>query len=296
MLLKRIYKNLKPWMRPIDRIFNEYKAYVLTDTHIVPFRKDKLAPTRRIFIDRNSPVLMVAHLDTVMPPRLHGRFKDILYGAGFDDRLGCFLAYNLSQELNCDLLLTDLEESGQTTAQHHTCKDYNWVVEFDRAGNDVVTYDMDNPTFLANLADYWRVGYGSFSDISMLSTKACCMNLGIGYANAHAANSTVDLAMLEKQLDLFRKFYALHSKTKFVREIGLARPYGFYGGHDTWTTGGLYTEDLCDFCELENGEEIYGYYICRNCWNAMVEKATYQLGYGINETITNKEILDERNS
>jgi len=154
--VKIVENQLRPWVEPIDQIFNRYSEFVEDDY------ADEL---HRIFIDRGGKVLFVAHLDTVQTPKIRGSKSGLISGQGFDDRLGCMLAYDLSEELEADLLLTDHEEVGLTTAVYHQVKDYNWIVEFDREGTDVVTYGLDSPEFRRQLNNFWRIGYGSFSDI-----------------------------------------------------------------------------------------------------------------------------------
>ena len=61
---------------------------------------------RYVYVDNNAPVLLVAHIDTVQKPELRKNST----GSGFDDRLGCFLAYNLVNQYPqyFDLLLDHL--------------------------------------------------------------------------------------------------------------------------------------------------------------------------------------------
>jgi len=189
------------------------------------------------------------------------RTKKRIYASGLDDRLGAMLAYELSNRLRADLLLTDHEESCQTTAQYHECKDYNWIVEFDRAGSDIVTYDLDNPDFLLALSDKWEVGFGSYSDIMDLKTEACCFNLGIGYHRAHSIDSYVDIRQTKKQLVKFAEFFERHKDTKFVRD-------------EQWLYGSdtLYDPDgVCEVCGLAYGESVFGYVVCEDCLSYMME-------------------------
>jgi hypothetical protein len=204
--------KIKFWFSHIDLIFANLKDYALDYDD-----KEK----RRIFVDRRSDILFIAHLDTVQEPKITGIEKtddgQILQGAGFDDRLGCYAAYRLSKQLKADLLLTDNEEKGQSTAQHHTCKPYNWIAEFDRAGNDVVTYDCDSKKFIKALKKHWTKGFGSFSDIVQLKTKACCMNVGIGYEKAHSEDSTVNIDVYIEQIEKFKLFCEQNRNRKFIR-------------------------------------------------------------------------------
>lgn len=258
--------KIQYWFRNIDDIFADFKGNALDYA-------DKTK--RRIFIDNQSDVLFVAHLDTVLPPKIHKQTKKRIYAQGLDDRLGCLIAYQLSVELKADLLLTDNEESGQTTAQYHDCKEYNWVCEFDRAGSDVVTYGIDNADFLQAIKKSWKVGLGSYSDICELKTDAACVNIGIGYEYAHSKNSYADKKTIKKQIAKFKRFYQDNHKIKYVRDV----PYRQRIIYDDYWTG--YDQDdifdrwsnadICDVCGCQTGHRVYEYYICRDCLTYFVE-------------------------
>ncbi len=245
--------NLLYWLQPINSIFSDFRSYAVDVSN-----KRK----RRIFIDRGSDVLFVAHLDTVQKPKFYKQTNKRIYAAGLDDRLGAMMAYELSNELKADLLLTDNEESLRTTAQYHECKDYNWIVEFDRAGCDVVTYDLDNPDFLLALSEYWKIGFGSYSDIADLQTTACCFNIGVGYENAHHVISYADIKTIEKQTAAFKDFCNQHRDTKFVQDERY-----------------LYDECLydpdgseCEICGCAYGSSVFGRIICEDCFAYMMEQ------------------------
>jgi hypothetical protein len=245
---------LEFWFCKKKRIFRDFREYVLDKGD---------CKKRRIFIDRGGKILFVAHTDTVHKPALLGRIKDRVFATGGDDRLGCYLAYTLSEKLGADLLLTDNEETGQTTAQHHNCKDYNWIVEFDRAGTDVVSYDMDNKEFLAELGKHWKIGIGSFTDITMLDTEACCFNLGIGYYDAHGSFSYFIPAEMDLQVQKFLKFYEKNKDIKYVQDFKPRQDFGF--NRQSYGTG----YDICDYCgqetRWEDLKEVFGYYACKDC-------------------------------
>jgi hypothetical protein len=257
-------KNLKEfWFRPTKHIFKDLNESVLDKGRI-----DK----HRIFIDRGSDVLIIAHLDTVQKPKWDKLSRNILYASGLDDRLGCFLAYKVAEELGLDLLLTDHEERGGTTGMFHTLKDYNWIAEFDRGGADVVTYDLDCPEFLDALDEFFGVEQGLYSDICSLDTTACCVNVGVGYdrGSAHDKKSFADLSVTADQMKRFKEFYVVHKDHKFVRA---ERDYrddwdqpGSYGANRYW--------DQCDICGNDNAKEIFGYLLCFDCVQYMMESET----------------------
>lgn len=257
--MNELLDKLKFWMQSTDAIF----LYFADDVLGSKIEAGKLSTnSRRIFIDNGSDILFVAHVDTVLPPKMKKRTKKRLHASGLDDRLGCLLAYELGIKLGADILLTDDEEKCQSTAQHHLSKNYNWIVEFDRAGDDVVTYEIDNYEFQHALAESWDIGFGSYSDIVDLPTLSCCFNLGIGYHHAHSKDSYVNLKQLNMQLKKFEWFYEKYSKTKFIadkqKKIDYSNPYIY-----DWK---------CDVCGgEENVEEIHNYKICVSCFNQVID-------------------------
>ena len=202
--MNMVLNELNNWMIPTDDIF----LHFIHETLGSKIRAGKQSTnSRRIFIDNGGDILFVAHVDTVLPPNIKKQKKKRIHAIGLDDSLGCLLAYELGMELGADILLTDDEEKCFSTAQYHVCKDYNWVVEFDRVGDDVVMYGNENFDFHNALRTYWDIGWGSYSDIADLPTTACGCNLGIGYQHAHSEDSYVDLKILETQIEKFRLFY-----------------------------------------------------------------------------------------
>lgn len=261
MINKNLLKEF--WFRPTKYIFRDFNKYVLDRGRI-----DK----HRIFIDRGSDILLIAHLDTVQKPKYKKLNHNILHASGLDDRLGCFLAYQVAEELGLDLLLTDHEESGKTTGAFQTLKDYNWIAEFDRSGEDVVTYDLDCPEFLDALDECFTIGWGTYSDIASLETEACCVNVGIGYRKDHSEDSFADLEVTAQQMQRFRDFYAIHKDHKFVqakREPAYRDDF-FMGGSDRMFDNiGCWNE--CDICGGSGVEQIFGYLLCRDCVEYMME-------------------------
>ena len=168
-------------------------------------------------IPRGSPVLMVAHVDTVQEPRCPAEFRGgRLYHTGLDNRLGVYLGLEVlpAMGLNVDLLLTTDEEAGcSTAALLRTRKQYNWMFSFDRTGDDVVCYQYECAplTQILNACGF-RVGTGTYSCIAELDHLACCgMNFGCGMFDYHGAGAYCDLAMLDRQLNRFAAFYCEYS-------------------------------------------------------------------------------------
>lgn len=219
-------KKLRPWFVDKELIFSRFQK------------------NRYIFIDNGGSVLFVAHLDTIQKPYLKKQTRKCIYGSGFDDRLGCYTAYQLGWTLRADILLCDDEERGQSTAQFFPCeKDYNWIAEFDREGIDYVDYGLSNESMRQALNKYWQQGFGSFSDISNLQTNCCCFNLGIGFYKSHSIDSFVNIRQYDMQIAKFVEFYNKYHYTNFGQR-----------------------QLQCDFCMSKDTINIYGINICSNCF------------------------------
>jgi len=207
--------ELRWWIEtPTDDIFAHFATFG---------EKLKQADQRHIYIDNGADVLAVAHLDTVQPVRTikeHGLTEDgeqIIKAHGLDDRLGAYAITHLLP-FPVDLLYTDLEEVSQSTAQHFTSeKNYRYVMEFDRAGIDVVTYDIDSPQWLKMLRDQGAtIGRGSFTDLCYLDhgdRPECMVNYGTGYYRAHSPDSYANLDELREQVALAAKVHAAATAT-----------------------------------------------------------------------------------
>lgn len=252
------------WFQSTDNIFNSFSRHVLDADD-----KDK----RRIFIDNGSQVLFVAHLDTVLPPKIIKKKEDRVWAQGLDDRLGALIAYRLSKKLGADLLLTDNEEVCASTARYHELKDdYNWIVEFDRAGIDVVTYDIDSPEFLGALYESFPIGFGSYSDICSLEyPPCCCFNLGIGYHHAHSKDSYVELAETNLNIELFVAF--------FKDNIDVLYEYDGYMNSSVFDYsdyyGNSHNDSHCEFCNDKHGIDCHGYIVCKHCFESMVNQTHF---------------------
>ena len=183
-----------------------------------------------IYVDRGSNILSVAHMDVVSdnapPPTLVKlRGDHLIYSERLDDRLGCYVITNLLPKLDirCDILLTTNEECGCSTAEEFTLtssKEYNWVVGFDRAGEDAVLYSYSRQSkWKKAVGKHFTVRRGTYSDISsMTSLGVCGVNVGIGYHNQHTEYCYASLMELSRQIERFRKFYREFKEEKFPYE------------------------------------------------------------------------------
>ena len=172
-------------------------------------------------IDNGAGILGVAHLDVVLtgePLTTRGR----IYTPMLDNRWGVDSLLNKLPAMGIDIdgLLTTGEESGRSTAKYYDPhKQYNWIVEFDRCGSDVVLYDYDTPERRAMLADYFAIGRGSYSDISVMEgLKVFAFNVGVGYHGEHTMGCYVDLDESDRQLARFASFHRDYANTPMEHE------------------------------------------------------------------------------
>lgn len=179
-------------------------------------------------VDNGSNVLAVAHLDTVQ----RNNTCSIVDTAGgllavsgaLDDRLGAYVILELLPALGitCDWLLTTDEEVGDSTAGEvgDLGKDYNWMIQFDRGGTDVVMYDYETDALAALVEDSGaRVGIGSYSDICMLEHLGCAgLNWGVGYEDYHSPRAHAWLEDTFRMVARFLRFHEANASTLLVHE------------------------------------------------------------------------------
>lgn len=178
-------------------------------------------------IDRGSSVLAVAHLDWVMYREPTYTKEGIFNCPQLDDRLGAWVILDLLPALGVvpDILLTDSEEVGRSTANYFsTEKQYNWMFEVDRRGEDAVTYQYANPLLEERLELCgWEIGNGSFSDISCLDHLGIQgINFGAGYDLEHSEECHAHWKTIRKNVTKIVRFFKEHENTKMPHE-----PYVF---------------------------------------------------------------------
>jgi hypothetical protein len=191
------------------------EAFGLTVTD-VPRPKDGFFA----FGDRDADVLAVAHLDTVARASnrrctfVESAAGPVVFSRALDDRLGAYVILDLLPKLGIttDLLLTVGEEQGQSTAAFfRSDKQYDWMIEFDRGGTDVVLYEYHCDDLVDRVGDAGaEVDIGSFSDIAELEHLGCKgMNWGVGYQDYHSARSH---AFLNDTFEMVAKFLDFHEQ------------------------------------------------------------------------------------
>jgi hypothetical protein len=213
------------------------KAFDL-DEYEVPAQK---APDNYYYFrDNGASVLAVAHLDTVVyHDQRTTRFYEtndglVVHSGALDDRLGAYTILDLLPKcgIEYDILLTVGEESGQSTAMYFDAdKDYDWIIEFDRGGTDVVMYQYDDEATRAAVRRTGaRVGDGIFSDISYMEHVGVKgFNWGVGYQDYH---STRGHAYIDDYLSMIARYLKFHQQN-----AGTAMPHDETKVPDSWWGG-----------------------------------------------------------
>lgn len=223
------------------------------------------------FRDNGASVLAVAHLDTVVrPDERAARFFDtrrgtVVNSGGLDDRLGAYIVLDVLPRLGItyDVLLTTGEESGQSTAEFfEPQKDYDWMIEFDRGGTDVVMYQYeDDGTCKAVEASGAVVGPGIFSDISYMEHLGIKgFNWGVGYRDYHSTRSHAYLNETYAMVGRYRRFHQLHAGTA-MPHVPEPEP----AWYESYREGKVYGDDAlrCWYCGEEAVDGLTGY--CGEC-------------------------------
>lgn len=174
-----------------------------------------------LFQDNGASILAVAHLDTVGKAHQRtARFVEteaglVVYSRALDDRLGAYIILDMLPKLGIavDVLLTVGEESGRSTAAYFdTTKHYDWMIEFDRGGSDVVMYQYDDAATRSLVKECGaRPGDGIFSDISYLDHLGIKgFNWGVGYQDYHGPKAHAYLDDTLEMVDYFQEFHDLN--------------------------------------------------------------------------------------
>lgn len=240
--------------------------------------------------DNGAPILAVAHLDNVQSDRtatiLDTKDGKLVLSGALDDRLGAYVILELLPKLGIkvDWLLTTNEEVGASTAADFILpagKSYNWMIEFDRGGTDVVMYQYEDKEMCKLVeASGARVGMGSYSDIADLDDLGCVgFNWGVGYYDYHSKRAHAWLEDTFKMVSKFMRFYAANAATHL--------PYIDVPSYIAQPA--RYTREWWD--DLEAQEELVDEH-CPAC-DAELDswRGCWECGYGI---IDNEEEIEAR--
>jgi hypothetical protein len=225
---KRRLERVRDAFRPDDLIRICSQADFSDYAHRIDLPSWRMASGREVpsyfyYRDNGSPILAVAHLDHVQADGTC-RVVDTLSGplalsGALDDRLGAYVILELLPRLGItvDWLLTTNEEMGASTARDFFVehKSYNWMIEFDRGGTDVVMYQYESDEMRDLLRDVGaRLGMGSYSDIADLGHLGCVgFNWGVGYEDYHSKRSHAWLEDTFSMVSKFLRFYAANAAT-----------------------------------------------------------------------------------
>lgn len=175
-----------------------------------------------LFAPGTTPILLVAHVDTVHfhPPQqmFYDPQAQVLWspqGLGADDRAGVAMIFELvSRGHRPSVLLLTGEEMGLVGARAAT-RDFpglsgvNVMIELDRAhAKDAVFYDCITPALISWTKRFgWREEFGSFSDISELAPAwgIAAVNLSVGYYNQHTKTEYLNLREWRRSCDRVEK-------------------------------------------------------------------------------------------
>lgn len=167
---------------------------------------------RTFYIDsgakEKAKILAVGHLDVNGKPTkqpAYSAFRHTIHARQLDDRLGVWMILWLLPHFTkvpYDILLTDGEESGQSTAkiidkakleEMQAFREdgevrWNWMFEMDRQGTNMVSYEYESPEVIALCEKSgWHHEQGSYTDIRDLHIlKRVGFNFGIGYHGQHS--------------------------------------------------------------------------------------------------------------
>lgn len=209
--------------------------------------------------ENDSKVLFVAHRDVVTDrARFEMPDKNTLISSKFDDRLGIYASFVLKYKykIDFDILLTTDEEVCNSSAQFFkTDKKYNWMFQFDRAGNNHAVcyqYDGDVAEKALNAAGL-QMHMGSYSDICELGHLGCLgFNFAVAYYKQHSPNCYMKIDEYKNQLRKFIKFYDLYKNTHMpfdadAYEKAQRQKYYSYGSYKRRGYDAMYDDEFYDW-------------------------------------------------
>ena len=211
-------------------------------------------PTRHlIYQDNGADILAVGHIDTVDNHRstqteagleAHNKTMNLAKyyqtGPQLDDRLGVWALLSVLPEfMNYDILLTDNEEIGQSTAgsfEPPNGKAYHWIFELDRRRDGCVLYQYGSKKWNKELTRAgFRIARGSFSEIGYLDHLGVqAVNVGVGYDHEHTLACDWDINIMREQLKKLVNFYERNKDKRYAYN----RRRDIYAGGRAWFSRG----------------------------------------------------------
>ena len=176
-----------------------------------------------IMAQGETPIALVAHLDTVFPYGKRAIYYDreaqviwSPHGLGADDRAGVFAILQIIQHgYRPTVIFTTDEELGCIGADQLTLDfdvapwPIHYIIELDRQGaNDCVFYECANPEFQKHIESFGFVtDFGSFSDISAICPAwgIAGVNLSVGYVKEHSLQETLHVKYWKRTIKQVEK-------------------------------------------------------------------------------------------
>ncbi len=244
-------KPLEDFLRPTqDTLFQKLQKW---------FEKEAVKQKGRfLLVPGDSPVLLIAHLDTVhrVPVKTicSSKCGNILMspqGIGGDDRCGVYgiVKVHEASEQKPWLLFTCDEEIGGRGADAF-CAAYQkqelpeglnelkMLIELDRRGkNDAVYYSCKNPKFEEYITEKgFRTDFGTFSDISCLGPTlgVAAVNLSCGYYNAHTLHEFINRKHLNATVRKVIEMVSEAAEPNFPKYEFIRAQNDPYIFHDYW--------------------------------------------------------------
>lgn len=275
-LSKKDTQLLKLLLQSTENSLMRACEYLLTEKygkHNVFAKKDFIYATGDI------PILLVAHLDTVLdkaPIIFTAENNNIWYGKkglGADDRAGLFAILKIIQSnRRPSILFTTGEEIGGIGAMTFV-KEFpeppvptKYIIEIDRRGKgQAVFYDCGNSKFMSYVESFgFKTHKGIFSDISFICPHwdVAGVNLSAGYSNEHTHFESLNIEHL---------FYTIERVNKMLDDANNASMYAFEGYDEQLRM--LYSQ--CQVCgkivPLFSTTNVQGTNTCIECVSTYVE-------------------------
>ena len=187
----------------------------------IPFKQDKKGNVYRIL--KNKPIIS-CHTDQVQKTgaddivlhkgKIYGFEKDRQCGLGADDKNGIYVVLSLLMNNDVGFIFSVQEERGggidELLDRFKKLDSIPYALVFDRKGNsDIIATKnhyccKDLLDDVEAIAAPWKYkeAQGTFSDANALSRYMPCVNLSVGYYNAHSSAEYTVLEELLNAIDL----------------------------------------------------------------------------------------------
>ena len=263
---------------------------------------------KKIIITKNyilckgeSPVMLVAHLDTVFktPPEniFYDQKQHVMWspqGLGADDRAGVFAIMKIIQQgFRPHICFTTEEEKGGIGASILVKEnpkapfDIKYIIQLDRQGvSDCVFYYCANNDFEEYVEKFnFVTDWGTFSDISIICPAwgIAGVNLSVGYLNEHSKIETLHTDALyttiRKVGDMI--FDSCVNDVPFFEYVELAydrywKQIGKIYGWDNYLYDYDYYDDPCGYMDCYPIHEV-GPIQCSKCNRKFTENDIFSV-------------------